>query len=237
MFLYTWASSYLFLSFCTIFQLHQEIMMLIYFFHSVPAGTSAVHEPKFIVFYSQLLALFSLFCFNCQAKKPVVTMKTRGTMVTVMQSCQKCISGYTWRSQPLVLGSLPAGNILLSFSVLMAGATISNILLVFRHMGLCVYSSRSFFSHQKKFLFPTILHYWDGYRTALLDQLRQMKDTVWCGDGRFDSMGHSAKYGVYTMLSTTILKIVHFELVQVKLNNSLLNAKQNVIIVSYFDKM
>ena len=35
------------------------------------------------------------------------------------------------------------------------------------------------------------------------------------GDGRFDSMRHSAKYGVYTMSCTTILKVVHFELVQV----------------------
>ena len=42
-----------------------------------------------------------------------------------------------------------------------------------------------------------------------------MKDVVWCGDGRFDSMGHSAKYGVYTMMSTSVMKIVHFELVQV----------------------
>lgn len=42
-----------------------------------------------------------------------------------------------------------------------------------------------------------------------------MKDVVWAGDARLDSMGHSAKYGVYTMLSTTIMKIVHFEIVQV----------------------
>ena len=29
-------------------------------------------------------------------------------------------------------------------------------------------------------------------------------------------MGHSAKYGVYTMFSTSIIKVVHFELVQVE---------------------
>ena len=42
-----------------------------------------------------------------------------------------------------------------------------------------------------------------------------MTDVVWSGDGRFDSMGHSAKYGVYTLLSSPLMKIVHFELVQV----------------------
>lgn len=46
-----------------------------------------------------------------------------------------------------------------------------------------------------------------------------VKEVVWTGDGRFDSMGHSAKYGVYTMLCTTIMKIVHFEVVQVLVIN------------------
>jgi len=39
-----------------------------------------------------------------------------------------------------------------------------------------------------------------------------------CGlewDGRFDSMGHNAKYGAYTMFCSTVMKIVHFELLQV----------------------
>ena len=53
------------------------------------------------------------------------------------------------------------------------------------------------------------------YRAGLVSKLKSMKDVVWSGDGRFDSMGHSAKYGVYTMFSFTIMKVVHFELVQV----------------------
>ena len=46
-------------------------------------------------------------------------------------------------------------------------------------------------------------------------RVKDMKDVVWSGDGRFDSMGHLAKYGAYTMFSTSIMKVVHFELVQV----------------------
>lgn len=48
-----------------------------------------------------------------------------------------------------------------------------------------------------------------------MNKLRTLKDVEWTGDRRFDSMGHSAKYGAYTMLCTTIMKIVHFELAQV----------------------
>ena len=79
-----------------------------------------------------------------------VEMKTSGTMVTVMQSCSKCWNEYVWKSQPLVLGKYPAANILLSFAVLVSGASISKILLVFHHLGLCVYSSRTFFRHHAK---------------------------------------------------------------------------------------
>ncbi|CAB3999731.1 Hypothetical predicted protein [Paramuricea clavata] len=41
----------------------------------VDASTTSVDEPKFIVFYQSLLALFSLFCFNCKAEKPEVRME------------------------------------------------------------------------------------------------------------------------------------------------------------------
>ena len=38
---------------------------------------------------------------------------------------------------------------------------------------------------------------------------------MWSGDGRFDSMGRNAKYGVYSMFCSTTMKIVHFKLLQV----------------------
>jgi len=92
----------------------------------VEPGTACKDEPKFIVFYSALLAVFSLFCFNCKASDPSVSMDSCGTMVTVNQQCQSCKRNFKWRSQPYILGRYPAGN-LLSFAVLMAGASIKQI--------------------------------------------------------------------------------------------------------------
>ena len=189
-----------------------------FFFDRVDSNTTdfIYNEPKFIVFYEMLLKVFLLFCFNCKADKPEVSMKRKGTMITVKQHCTKCIKGYVWTSQRYMPhGKYPVGNVLLSFPVLMAGASISKVLLVFRHMGLCVYSARTFFTHQRTFLFPTVIHHWESYQADLISTLKNIKNVVWSGDGRFDSMGHSAKYGTYTMLSTTIMKVVHFELVQV----------------------
>ena len=156
-----------------------------------------------------------MFCFKCKEANPTVTTKTMGTMVSVTQHCLKCRQEYEWKSQPLLGGRIPFGNILLSFSILMAVASISKTLLIFRHMGLCVHSARAYFRHQRNYLYSVVLQHWENYRNKLVKSLKRMKETVWSGDGRFDSMGHSAKYGAYTMMCTSVMKIVHFEIVQV----------------------
>ena len=74
-------------------------------------------------------------------------------MVVVKQTCSNCVFGYEWYSQPTVLGKYAAGNILLSFAIIMAGASISKMLLVFRHMGLCVYGARHSFAIKEILLF------------------------------------------------------------------------------------
>ena len=180
-------------------------------------GTPVHEEPKFIVFFTNLLALFSLFCFKCKNSEARVTMTKRGTLVIVNQHCSKCGDYcYEWRSQPNTLGGKhAAGNVLLSFAILLAGASISKVLLVFRHMGLSAYSTRTFFAHQRNFLFPVIISHWETYQAGLIEQLKDMGHLIWSGDGRFDSMGHSAKYGAYTMFCNTVLKVIHFEILQV----------------------
>ena len=57
------------------------------------------------------------------------------------------------------------------------------------------------------FAFQTILSYWDNYRENMLAALRPMKNLIWRGDGRFDSMGHNAKYGIYSMYCSSNSKI------------------------------
>ena len=117
------------------------------------------------------------------------------------------LSLYYWVDMLLVMSCL----VLLSDG----WASISKILLVFRHMGLAVFSIRTYFRHQRHLVFPSIFYYWKTYRKSLIDKAKGLNRVEWSGDGRFDSMGHSAKYGVYTMLCTTLMKVVHFEIVQV----------------------
>lgn len=138
-------------------------------------------EPKFVVFYSVLMSLFSMFCFKCKGESSSVSMKVRGTMATVQQHCNKCGETFKWHSQPLGLGRYPAGNLLLSFAVLTAGASVIKILLVFKHMGLAGYSARTYYHHQTKFLFAVILRHWETCKASMIGIVKSMTNVSWCG--------------------------------------------------------
>ena len=68
----------------------------------------------------------------------------------------------------------------------------NKINLVFKHMGMSIYTIRTYFNHQKDFIFPIVLIYWKIYRTRLMGKIKEIRDAVWCGDGHFDSLGHCA---------------------------------------------
>lgn len=58
--------------------------------------------------------------------------------------------------------------------------------------------------------------HWKKYQAQLIDKLKEVKDPlVLAGDGRHDSMGHSAKFGAYTIFCCCTSAIIHFNLVQV----------------------
>ena len=106
---------------------------LIFLFHRVDADTEPINEPKFIVFYSMLLAVFKMFCFVVMSPDPSVEMAANGTTSTVTQICRSCgpMKRFEWMSQPLVIGGHPAGNLLLNFGTITSGVNISQMLLLF----------------------------------------------------------------------------------------------------------
>lgn len=142
-------------------------------------------QPKFIVFCEILLKFFLLFCFNCKAENPQVTMRQNGTMVPVKQQCSKC-KGLVWNSQSYMPHSkYPAGNMLPSLAVLMAGASISKVLLLFHHLD-CAATHHVPSSHTRGHSF-SLLSSASGSCTemALLISLRTWK--MWYGPEMGDS--------------------------------------------------
>ena len=163
-----------------------------------------------------------MFCFKCKFPNPTAELKRNGSMVTVVQTCKNCqpvVKPFQRRSQPFVKGQYPAGNLMMSFGILIFGVNISQTMLFFKHINLAAISIRTYFRHQSKFLFPCILRHWESYQARFVKEIKETvcEGATWSGDGRFDSMGHSAKYGVYTMYNNNISKLVHFELLQVRI--------------------
>ncbi len=156
-------------------------------------------------------------CHFCFTRGPKVTTKQTGTMVTVEAECHMCGEIYKWQSQPFMMGSFPAGNLLLRFGMLTAWASVRKVLLVLKHMGVWVFHEPTYYYHQRHFLIPSIVKYWRSYQAKMFESLRG-KDVVLAGDGCHDSVGHSAKYGTYTVFCCTVGLILHFTLVQVNVS-------------------
>jgi len=177
-------------------------------------GKNIREEPKGIVFLSKLLILFQ-FCRYCLWPKPSISINQSGSCISVKAKCEKCNQTFSWESQPFLLGRYPAGNLLLSFSILCAGASIKKLLMVFQHMNVLVYHESSYYYHQHHLLIPTIVTFWREYKDKIVQSLSG-KEVVIAGDGRHDSMGHSAKYCTYSIFCCTVGLIIEIILVQVK---------------------
>ena len=148
------------------------------------------------------------------APSPEVSPSQTGILLTIETKCSACKAIFTWKSQPFLLGKCLAENLLLSFAVLCAGASIKKVLTVFQHMGVLVYNEPTYYYHQRHLLIPTVVSFWRKYQKKILDTLKG-KEVVLAGDGRHDSMGHSAKFGTYTMFCCTAGLIIRVVLVQV----------------------
>ncbi|KAK1161540.1 hypothetical protein AOXY_G19113 [Acipenser oxyrinchus oxyrinchus] len=129
----------------------------------------------------------------------------------------------TTSSQPM-MGLLPAGNITLSASILLAGAIPSKVLRVLNFMNISTISTSTFFQHQKQYLQTTVAKSWIHHQQATIEQLKSNRvPMVVGGDGRCDSPGYSVKnmgtyvhitvdYAVFYLYSNKTASSYHMEL-------------------------
>ena len=199
-----------------------------------PNPTDPRKDPKAVVFLTQLLLLFNI-CHFCTAPNPQSTVKQCGTMLSIDSKCEKCEKTFSWRSQPYMLGRFPAGNLLLSFAILCAGASFRKVQLVFKHMGLLLFHPPTYYFHQRYFLIPTIVKFWKAYQSKILADLAGKK-VVLSGDGRHDSMGHSAKFGTYTIFCCTVGLIIHIVLKQVRACACLHTLDTEIIKLNFYSQ-
>ena len=108
---------------------------------------SVLDDIKYIVFKSSLLQLFT-HCTSCHDECNGKVVYRKGTFIAVKQSCSQCSHERVWTSQPRIKNT-PAGNILLSASILYSGATFTKVLRLMSHMRVACVSDRTFYYHQR----------------------------------------------------------------------------------------
>ena len=173
-----------------------------------------VDERKFIVFESQLLELFQA-CPVCAGPCVAEVDGLSGTLVRVLQNCTNCSFCRKWNSQPYV-GQVPAGNLLLTASILLSGSLVSKVLRMLQFMGVATISRNTFNRQQMNYVCPTIITMWKDQQQQMIDTLASEEGgLILSGDGRCDSPGYCAKYGAYTVIEQRINMVLDIQLVQV----------------------
>ena len=174
--------------------------------------TPPVTQSKFLVFESALMLLF-MTCRFCGNSTRDLKKTISGSFLQITQYCAVCRRRWNWESQPLI-GTIPAGNILISAAILYAGALPAKALRIFTILQCATITRKTFFSHQKEILQPAVHYTWEKHQKALFQEICG-RNLVLSGDGRADSPGHCAKYGSYSVVEMSCNKVLDFKLVQV----------------------
>ncbi len=74
-------------------------------------------------------------------------------------------------------------------------------------------------------LFPAIYMRWQSCKMAFHSELKEMDELALAGDGRHDSMGHSAKFCAYSLFccDSPLNAVVDFRLVHLQRKNNVKN--------------
>ncbi|KAG0430163.1 hypothetical protein HPB47_022947 [Ixodes persulcatus] len=127
----------------------------------------------------------------------------------LMKRCPQCLSMETQVAFRCV-GSMVQATITCSVD---HGGSPTKVLRLFDIMGIASIQSTQFYEYQRCYLLPAVTKVWRAAQQALIDSLRGRPLRL-AGDGRSDSPGFSALYGTYSLLETTVNRIIHLELVK-----------------------
>lgn len=168
----------------------------------------------FMVARECLWQLLSI-CPKCSGECMVDISKRMGSFIAASRKCWRCELDTNWNSQPFH-GSLPAGNLKMAASMHFTAASPTKVLRVFDKMNLAHISYPTYWRLQTTLLQPTVWSCWLSHQQMLFEELRAAnRPLALAGDSRSDSPGHCAQFGSYSVLETTVNKIIHFELIKV----------------------
>ena len=194
-------------------------------------------DSNFIINWSCLFSLFK-FCSVCYQSVKVKVATTKGTLLIVNLICVNNHSSQ-WLSQPRFRRQ-GSENLLLSASVLFSGNTYQRIKEMMDIAKISFLSQDTFYRIQKAYLFSAIHKIFCTHREircGLYLDSGESLDLV--GDGRCDSPGYNAKYGMYTLMNSKTNEILDCHVVHVGqvANSSRMEKEGLVALLDRFDKI
>ena len=127
-----------------------------------PTQKSIVNEPKYIVFRSCLMQLFSMMiCSTCNQNVDTddINYRSEGTSISVSFTCMNGHS-FKWQSQPLILNQ-PAGYILTTAATVISGGTFATLNNFAKAFNLQFLSSVTFNKIENRLVIPSIDKFWN----------------------------------------------------------------------------
>ena len=138
----------------------------------------------YLVLESALMLLFTTYIYCGHAIASTCIKKTIiGTFVRITQLCESCGRSRTWESQSFI-GTVPAGNILLSSAILYSGSLPSKALRMFQVLKCAAIDRMTFFCHQSKYLQPAIATKWKRHQESLLNTFKDEKKALVVAGGQ-----------------------------------------------------
>ncbi|KAJ8310630.1 hypothetical protein KUTeg_012495 [Tegillarca granosa] len=175
-------------------------------------NNNATKERKFIVFESCIEKLIQN-CRNC-GQDLACLKSVKDSFLSVSGHCVNCNDVFEWESQPQ-FGTLLVGNLIIAAAILFAGCNVRKILRLFQHASIQTFSERTFNNLQTLYLIPTITSVYRFKQNQLFREIKESGHPLRVGgDAWCCYPGYTAKYGSYSVMDLTRLKILDIQLVQ-----------------------
>ena len=97
---------------------------------------------------------------------------------------------------------MSTGNINISAGILFSGSTFHRIKEIMNIVNEAFISQSTFYSIQKKLLYPAIHRVYTTNRALSFESAKEVSDIHLLGDDRRDFPGYNAKYGTYTLMGS-----------------------------------
>ena len=174
-------------------------------------------RDRVVVDVPSLLDTFNNGCQNlsCDGKSKVINSKMEAGVLSIPWECSKGHIGQ-WTSSKVLCQkkgeSVFTNALLFAAGIFVSGNSYDKVSLFCHFLGLGHISKATYNRMQIHFIIPEVIRYWEQMKNEIWEIITD-EPVILCGDGRNDSPGFSAMYGMYALMEQHLDIIIDLEIV------------------------